>query len=150
MRQKTSAPDSTLAEAKSVLRSMAAEADELKLALGGSVTDALADWLASQYALTARERLDGAKGTERWEILRGFVQDWAALRRGEQNAEWLRLEREHLQLLARDADLKWKKKIITGLETLQKHVDRHPKAKTAFEAFAEQVRGPFDNMPGAP
>ena len=145
-----SAPDATLAEAKSVLLAMAAEGAEIQRALGGPVADALANWLASEYALAARERLAGVKDAERWQILRDVVQDWAALRRGDQNAEWLRIERERLRVAAQDVELKWKKRIITGLETLQRYVNQHPKAKAAFDALAEQVRGPLDTVEGAP
>ena len=81
-----SAPDSSLGEAKAVLQGMAAEAEELKQALGSSITDAVAGWLAQQYALAARERLAGAEGAGRLEILRAFAQDWALLRRGDRAA----------------------------------------------------------------
>ena len=81
---------------KGVLEKMAAEAAELKGACGGPITDVLADWLAPQYALAARERLAKAQGAERWEILRAFVQDWAALRRGDHSAARLQLDREEL------------------------------------------------------
>jgi hypothetical protein len=51
-------PDTfTLSEAKAALLAMSAEAVELKNAVGGSITDAVADWLAPQYALAVRERL---------------------------------------------------------------------------------------------
>src|SRR5713101_8623273 len=61
----TMSPDtSTLSEAKAALLAMSAEAVELKNAVGGSITDAVADWLAPQYALAARERLATATGAE--------------------------------------------------------------------------------------
>ena len=94
-----STADSSLSEAKAVLQGMAAEAEELKQALGSSITDAVAGWLAQQYALAARERLAGAEGDGRLEILRGFVQDWALLRRGDHSAARLQLERDELDLL---------------------------------------------------
>ena len=40
-----SASASSLAEAKAALVAMAAEADELQQAVGGSITDAVAGWL---------------------------------------------------------------------------------------------------------
>ena len=49
-----------------------------------------------QYLLAAREKLDGAEGAKRWEILRSFVQDWAKLRRGDHSAARLQLDREEL------------------------------------------------------
>jgi len=89
-------PGSNLAETKSLLLNMVAEALELKQASGGSVTDALAGWLAPQYLLAAREKLAGAEGARRWEILRLFAQDWATLRRGDHSAARLQLDRERL------------------------------------------------------
>ena len=75
---------------------MVAEAADLKRTAGGSITDAVADWLAPQYLLAAREKLSGTEGATRWEILRAFVQDWAMLRRGEHSAARLQLDRERL------------------------------------------------------
>ena len=94
-----SAPESSLGEAKAVLQGMAAEAEELKQALGSSITDAVAGWLAQQYVLAARERLARAAGAGHLEILRAYVQDWSLLRRGDHQAERLKLEREALELL---------------------------------------------------
>jgi len=91
-------PASKLSEAKAALLAMTEEAAELKRAVGGSITEAVADWLAPQYALAARERLAVAEGVERWEILRAFVEDWALLRRGNHQAERLEIEREELEL----------------------------------------------------
>jgi hypothetical protein len=87
---------------KELLASMAAEAAELKRALGGCVTDTVAGWLASQYCTAAHEKLAGSDGAPRWEILRAFVQDWAALRHGDHTAERLRIERERLKLARRE------------------------------------------------
>jgi hypothetical protein len=85
-----------IAETMSALREMTADAAELKRAAGGSITDAVADWLAPQYLLAVREKLSGTEGATRWEILRLFVQDWAMLRRGEHSAARLQLDREEL------------------------------------------------------
>src|ERR1039457_2947008 len=88
--------NSNLAGTKSLLLAMMAEAQELKAAAGGSVTDAVAAWLAPQYLLAAREKLDGMEAARRWEILRLFAQDWATLRRGDHSAARLQLDRERL------------------------------------------------------
>ncbi len=85
-----------LAETKSLLLNMVAEAKELKRTAGGSITDAVADWLTPQYLMAARDKLAGTEGARRWEILRLFVQDWAMLRRGEHSAARLQLDRERL------------------------------------------------------
>jgi hypothetical protein len=85
-----------IAETLSVLREITADAADLKRAVGGSITDVVADWLAPQYLLAAREKLSGTEGARHWEILRAFVQDWAMLRRGEHSAARLQLDREEL------------------------------------------------------
>jgi len=90
------APNSNLAETKSLLLGMVAEAADLKRAAGGSITDAVSDWLAPQYLLAGREKLSGTDGAARWEILRSFVQDWAMLRRGEHSAARLQLDCQRL------------------------------------------------------
>jgi hypothetical protein len=92
-----SAPDSPQAATQQLLRDMATEAKELQEAAGGSVTDTVAGWLASQYASAAHEKLGCAAGGQRWEILRAFVQDWTLLRRGDQAAARLQLDREQLE-----------------------------------------------------
>jgi len=91
-----SAPGSNLAAAKNMLTEMLAEAQELKTVAGGSVTDAVAAWLAPQYLLAAREKLNATAASGRLEILRTFVQDWTLLRRGDHAAARLQLDREAL------------------------------------------------------
>ena len=136
--------DSAVSEAKAALTDMAAEADELKHAVGGSITDAVAGWLAPQYALAAREQLAELNGESRLRLLRAFVHDWALLRHGDQTAERLRIEREWLAVTSQHADMKWKRKIIIGLETLMVYADKHPAAKAAMDELSRLVRHPFD------
>ena len=92
-----SAPNSNLADAQKMLREMVAEAQELKSAAGGSVTDAVAAWLAPQYLLAAREKLAASDGAGRLEVLRTFLHDWTLLRRGDHSAARLQLDREELE-----------------------------------------------------
>ncbi len=136
--------DSTFAETKTALVAMTVEAAELEEAVGGSITDAVAGWLAPKYALAAREQLAALEGEDRLKLLRAFVHDWALLRGGDQTAERLRIEREWLALEKRNSEGRWKRKTIVGLETLLAYVKHHPKAQAAFDTLAEQVRHPFD------
>ncbi len=101
-----SRPTANRAEALNAVREMAAEARELQAAAGGSVTDAVAGWLAPQYLLAAREKLAAADGAGRFDVLRTFVQDWHLLRRGDLAAARLQLEREQFAALQqqREAD----------------------------------------------
>ena len=90
------AADSNLAETKALLLGMVAEANDLKSAAGGSVTDAVAAWLAPQYLLAARKKLTATDGLGRFEVLRTFLHDWTLLRRGDHSAARLQLDREEL------------------------------------------------------
>jgi hypothetical protein len=138
--------DSAFAEAKTAIVAMAAEANELQQAVGGSITEVVAGWLAPQYAVAAREQLAELKGERLLKLLRAFVQDWALLRHGDQTAERLRIERERLAVASRDVDLKWKPKIIIGLEMLAGFADKHPEAKAAMaELFREIAAAPISN-----
>lgn len=85
---------------KESLAQIATEAAELKAAVGGTLTDTVADWLSPQYAVAAREQLaNAASPEERWKVMRMVAMDLSALRRGDHCAERLRLERERLGLL---------------------------------------------------
>ena len=146
---------STMANTLAAVREMTAEVAELNQAAEQPLTDTLAQFLAAQYVLAAKAAVRAAGGQPLdLKSLRPLCGDVAALRRGDQNAERLRIEREWLSTEYRwllqakeDSHEKWKKKIITGLETLQRYVyTHHPKAKAAFETLAAEVRGPFDSM----
>ncbi len=134
-----SAPGSNLAETKSLLQNMVAEANDLKRTAGGSVTDAVAGWLAPQYLLAAREKLTATDGTRRFEVLRTFVQDWAMLRHGDHTAERLHIERERLKLAKRDTKQKWETKIQAGLDLLKKEIKHNPQTKAAWQRLYDLV-----------
>ena len=84
---------SDLAATKTMLADMVAEAQELKVVAGGSVTDAVAAWLV----LAARDKLSATDGAGRLELLRTFLHDWTLLRRGDQASARLQLDREELE-----------------------------------------------------
>ncbi len=94
-----SQPNARQIAALAALRELAAEARELQAAAGGSVTETVAAWLAPQYLLAAREKLSGATGADRFNVLRTFLQDWSLLRRGDQAAARLQLDREEFAAL---------------------------------------------------
>ena len=80
-----------------MLTDMAAETRDLKHAVDGSITEIMANWLASQYALVVREQLAGLpSGPERFKLVRLVTTDLTALRRGDHSAERLVLDRERL------------------------------------------------------
>ena len=107
------------------------------------LTETLALWLATRYAVATR-RVADTEGPEGWRLLREMCGDIVGLRRGDHSAQRLELERERVAAVRQDAHLKWKRKITIGMETLEKYVKQHPEAKAAMEELARQVRPPFD------
>jgi len=89
-------------EALAEVESFVDEATEMNVVQSGSVTDRLALWLASRYALAAR-KLGQEGGTEEadWKLLRELSHDLVALRRGDHGEGWLRVEEKRL-----DAEIK--------------------------------------------
>ena len=82
-----------------MLTEMAAETEDLKRALGGSVTDVAAGWLTPQYLLAVREQLAALPaGPEQFKLLRLAVGDVVALQRGGTSVARLQLDREKLEL----------------------------------------------------
>jgi len=94
-----SQPKAKQIEALAAIRELAAEARELQAAAGRSVTETVAAWLAPHYLLAARDKLSGATSADRFDVLRTFVQDWTLLRRGDQAAARLQLDREQFAAL---------------------------------------------------
>ena len=133
-----SAGNSNVAEAKSLLLGLVSEANDLKRTAGGSITDTVAGWLASQYLLAAREKLTLTNGTGRFEVLRTFVQDWAKLRHGDHRAERLQIEREKLAE-ARKGDQE--KALEICLDECKQWPDVKELFRNAFAQLKEQKNG---------
>jgi hypothetical protein len=77
------------------VRQLSADVAELKQAGEGALTDTLAQFLSAQYVVAAKAAVRQAAGAAvDLKTLQVLCNDVAALRRGDQNAEWLRLERE--------------------------------------------------------
>jgi len=122
------------------------------------ITETLSKFLAAQYAIAINAAVqDAASAPLDLRTLAAFACDVAALRKGDQNAEWLRLERQHLTLdyrrlrLARsNSHERWKTNLERAMEAFQSYIANHPRAQAAFAAFAQQVRGPFGNPTQTP
>jgi hypothetical protein len=134
-----SAAKTNVAEVRAMLTEMAAEAQHLEQAAGGSITDTVAGWLAPQYALAARKKLASTDGAESFKVLRMFVQDWAMLRHGDHTAARLQIERDRVNLSERDAKLKWRPTIEAGLGELGKYLKNNPDARIAYERLKKLV-----------
>ena len=104
--------DSIRADTKAALMAMAEEAKEMQEAAGGSVTDAVAGWLAPRYAQAAREQLEVSEGPERLKLLRTFAQDLALLRKGDHSAVRLRQEQEWLELERGKSEERMRKRFV--------------------------------------
>jgi len=74
-----------------------ADSRELAQAGEGAVTDNLATFVASHYALAILKPPADADASEHFKRLRALCHDVTALRRREQSADWLRLNLERLQ-----------------------------------------------------
>ena len=134
---------------------MAAEAALAHRASGQALTETLSHFLAAQYAIALgviAKQADGAPIDLK--TLAALCSDVTALRRGDQNAAWLRLERHRLgieyrrlRLASRDSHEKWKTNLDRAMEAFKRQLAHHPEAKPAFVAFAEQVREPSGTIP---
>ena len=119
------------------------------------LTETLSHFLAGQYAIAIDSAVTG--GHIKPQTLAAFASDVAALRKGDQNAEWLRLERTRLAIEYRRLRLakwnsheRWKTKLDLAMEALKTHLAARPEAHTAFVAFAQQMQKPLGPHPEAP
>ena len=64
----------------------------------GTVADNLATFVAAQYAQATLQLPDDADPDDHWNRLRALCRDVVGLRRSDQRAEWLRINRERLQM----------------------------------------------------
>jgi hypothetical protein len=95
-----SAPTSNFAESKTMLTVMAAEIEELKCAVGGSITDVAAGWITTQYLQAVRQQLAKLpEGAERLKLLRQATGDLVAFQRGGHSAARLQLDRDKFEFL---------------------------------------------------
>ncbi len=77
-----------------------AEARQLAQAGQGAISDHLAVFVASRFAVAVRQLPDDAPESEHWKLLRTLCHDVAALRQGDHRAEHLRLQRKRLEMLS--------------------------------------------------
>jgi hypothetical protein len=63
-----------------------------------ALADKLAAWLLGRYAVATRQLIENEDDPAAWKLLREVCHDLVALRRGDHFAEWLRIDREKLEL----------------------------------------------------
>ena len=66
-----------------------------------ALADKLAAWLLGRYAVATRQLIENEDDAAAWKLLREVCHDLVALRRGDHFAEWLRIDREKLELQRR-------------------------------------------------
>ncbi len=130
-------------EAIAVAGRLKSETAELTKEGETSLTETIALWLSARFAVETR-RIAETKGPERWRLLRELCSHIVELRRGDHSAQRLQIERIQAATAARHAEMRWKRKIIVGLETLHRYTQEHPEAKTAMDELIRLVRHPFD------
>ena len=129
-----SLPNAHQIEALAAIRELAAEARELQTAAGGSVTETVAVWLAPHYLLAAREKLSGATGEDRFDVLRTFVQDWNLLRRSDQAATRLQLDREQFAALQAERQTDKQAEFRAWIKRPEVLAELFPERKTGLSA----------------
>ncbi|MGA3182155.1 MAG: thiamine pyrophosphate-dependent enzyme [Verrucomicrobiota bacterium] len=86
-------------EALEAVRRLGANAAELNTESGGQMADQMAACLTARIAIALQKLPDeGEDPAAQWQRLRLLCGDLVALRKGDHNAQWLRLEREKLDL----------------------------------------------------
>ena len=125
-------------EAREVAERLGKEAVSAE-AEGRPLTETLAGWVAARYAVATR-RVAETEGEEGWRLLREMCGDIVGLRRGDHSAQRLNLERERVATATCDAEMRWKRRIITGLEALAQYAAKHPEAQAALDELVRLVR----------
>jgi len=115
------------------VRQLSADVAELAQAGEGALTDTLAQSLSAQYVVAAKAAVRQAAGAAvDLKTLQVLCNDLAALRRGVQNAEWLRLDREKFSETRKDDQLK-------ALEVCLDETKKWPDVEKLFRAAFAQL-----------
>ena len=128
-------------------RELCEEVAELGRKCKAPVTDRLAAYLSAHYAVAMKRAVrPAAGGSVDLKTLRALCGDVVALRRADQDAQWLRLERKRLKLEQEHSIAKWKKKMQLELDDLLMFLGRSKsEVKAVFsdyfnEWFKQAVR----------
>jgi hypothetical protein len=121
------------------VRQLSADVAELKQAGDGALTDTLAQFLSAQYVVAAKAAVRQAAGAAvDLKTLQALCNDAVALRRGDQNAGWLALEREKFAE-ARKSNLK--KALDACHEEIRQWPDVQELFDAAFARLEERTKG---------
>jgi hypothetical protein len=126
-------------EALEVAGPVAAELTELAQATGGPITDQMALWLAARYLVVAREREGSAESAEAtWCRLRELLRDVSVLRRGDHDAQRLKLAHAKFSMAQKDSQ-------SVAMESLLEAAKKYPEVmesfRSAFRLLKERTAG---------
>lgn len=79
-------------------QAMATELGELPVAPDSPVGEQMAAWASVRYLMTVRELVENNEGQSHLKVLREFLRDVIALRRGDHRTARLKLDQERLKL----------------------------------------------------
>jgi hypothetical protein len=108
------------------------------------------DWLCLEFAIekptTKLQNITDEGGDAGLDLatLAKLSADVVALRKGDHSAQRLELERARAAVAERDAEMRWKRKIVVGLEALEREIRKTPEANAAFRTLYDLLRCPFD------
>jgi hypothetical protein len=112
-----------------LLRHVAAEDKQIQKAAGGSVTDAVAGWLAAEYFAAAHAELATATAPRRWDLLRACVLDWNRLRRCDRAADYVAIARAELAIHQHKSEARDEKEFRRWLKRPDIQEELFPKAE---------------------
>ena len=123
-------------EALKAIRHFGVDATELSQAAGGQLTDQLAVCVAARIAVALKSLASGeGDPAEQFTRLRELCGDLVALRRGDHDAEWLRLERERLENSRKQSE----KKLEEQFWEWAMDPDRREQICRGFKTQAEKI-----------
>ncbi len=128
---------------------------------GNELIEDMAVWILARLMAALRtQSADGAGGGPDFRVLRQVCGDVVALRRGDHQAERLRMERERVAMDWKRIEFdgervslqkhfsmgRFKRRTIVGLETLMSLSKKDPKVKAAMDALVDACGGIFGKM----
>jgi len=128
-------------EALEAVRRFRSDAAEISQATGGQLADHLALWMTARIAVALQQPpADGEDAASQLQKLRHLCADLVALRKGDQNAQWLRIERDKMELQL--------KKSGAAADARQREIEalRNPRADCVTKEFLEWFSKEFKIM----
>jgi len=127
-------------EALAAVRRFGADAAEINQAAGGQLADQLAICMIARIAVALQQAPSGGDDPAgELQRLRQLCADLVALRKGDQNAQWLRIEREKFDLVLKKAEAERAARQRELEEANKDPRDRAP-SKAMLEWLAKELK----------